>query len=57
MKHAPLIIDVHVFPAARRATLPAAAGELGFPPGAAACVNAYARATGTVHRRFPILES
>jgi hypothetical protein len=31
-------------------------GEIGLPPACAACVNAYARATDTVHHRFPILE-
>jgi isoquinoline 1-oxidoreductase beta subunit len=33
---------------------PGGAGELGFPAAAAAVANAYARATGTTPRRFPI---
>ena len=56
MEHAPPATVVHVFPAASGDPSPGGCGELGFPAGAAACVNAYARATGTVHHRFPILE-
>jgi isoquinoline 1-oxidoreductase beta subunit len=61
MNHTPLTIEVHVFPADPARAQPGGqgpggAGELGLPPGSAACVNAYARATGTEHHRFPILE-
>jgi isoquinoline 1-oxidoreductase beta subunit len=56
MNHAPPTCEVHVFPAGAGETEPGGAGELGFPPAAAACVNAYARATGTVPRQFPIGE-
>jgi isoquinoline 1-oxidoreductase beta subunit len=55
MRHTPLVIDTYVFPAGHNSE-PGGAGELGFPPAAAACVNAYARATGTKPRRFPIGE-
>jgi len=54
--HAPPTTVVHVFPAASGDPSPGGCGELGFPAAAAACVNAYARATGSVHHRFPILE-
>lgn len=56
MHHAPPTIEVHVMPAAPGAPTPGGCGELGYPPAAAACVNAYARATGKTYRRFPILE-
>jgi isoquinoline 1-oxidoreductase beta subunit len=55
MKHTPLKTEVYLFPA-REGGEPGGAGELGFPPAAAACVNAYARATGERPRRFPIGE-
>ena len=55
MEHAPLETQVHVFPATSVAE-PGGAGELGLPAAAAACVNAYARATRTAPRRFPIGE-
>ncbi len=55
MRHAPPTTAVHVFPAASGAE-PGGAGELGITAAAAACVNAYARATGTRPRRFPIQE-
>jgi isoquinoline 1-oxidoreductase beta subunit len=55
MKHSPLKTNVYLFPA-REGGEPGGAGELGFPPAAAACVNAYARATGERPRRFPIGE-
>jgi isoquinoline 1-oxidoreductase beta subunit len=55
MKHTPHDIDIYVFPA-QYDSEPGGAGELGFPPAAAACVNAYARATGIKQRRFPIGE-
>jgi isoquinoline 1-oxidoreductase beta subunit len=61
MDHTPKTIEVYVFPADPARALPGGqgpggAGELGLPPGSAACVNAYSRATGTQHSRFPILE-
>ena len=61
MNHTPKTIEVYVFPADPARALPGGqgpggAGELGLPPGSAACVNAYSRATGTQHSRFPILE-
>jgi len=56
MDHAPPATVVHVMPAAAGAPSPGGCGELGVPPAAAACVNAYVRATGQVQRRFPILE-
>jgi isoquinoline 1-oxidoreductase subunit beta len=55
MRHTPVSTTVHVFPAEADAT-PGGAGELGITAAAAACVNAYARATGKRPRRFPILE-
>jgi isoquinoline 1-oxidoreductase beta subunit len=56
MNHMPLTTEVFVFPAGSTSNEPGGAGELGFPPAAAASVNAYARATGTVPRQFPIRE-
>ena len=61
MNHAPLTIEVYVFPADPARAQPGGqgpggAGELGLPPGSAACVNAYSRATGTQPYRFPILD-
>jgi isoquinoline 1-oxidoreductase beta subunit len=55
MKHSPLSMKIHVFPAQPDGE-PGGAGELGIPAAAAACVNAYARATGNQPRRFPIGE-
>jgi isoquinoline 1-oxidoreductase beta subunit len=55
MRHTPPSTHVHVFPA-RSGAEPGGAGELGITAAAAACVNAYARATGTQPRRFPIQE-
>lgn len=55
MRHSPITTQVHVFPAEPGAE-PGGAGELGITAAAAACVNAYARATGTQPRRFPIQE-
>ena len=55
MRHAPTTTEVHVFPATPGAE-PGGAGELGIPAASAACVNAYARATGERPRRFPIGE-
>lgn len=54
IKHVAPTTEVFVFDAT--SDTPGGAGELGLPPGSAACVNAYARATGTEPRRFPILE-
>jgi isoquinoline 1-oxidoreductase beta subunit len=51
-RHSPPEVEVHVMPPTGR---PGGAGELGFPAAAAAVANAYARATGTSPRRFPIL--
>ena len=56
MNHAPPTTEVFVFPAGTTSEEPGGAGELGFPPAAAASVNAYARATGSVPRQFPIME-
>jgi isoquinoline 1-oxidoreductase beta subunit len=55
MNHTPPTTEVHVFPA-RSGAEPGGVGELGIPAAAAACVNAYARATGKRPRRFPIGE-
>jgi isoquinoline 1-oxidoreductase beta subunit len=52
MRHTPPQYSVHIMPSTAE---PGGAGELGFPSAAAACANAYARATGTRPRRFPIL--
>jgi isoquinoline 1-oxidoreductase beta subunit len=51
MANSPPQIDVIVMPPTGE---PGGAGELGFPAAAAAVANAYARATGTTPRRFPI---
>lgn len=51
MRHSPVQMEVHVMPPTGE---PGGAGELGFPAAAAAVANAYARATGTLPRRFPI---
>jgi isoquinoline 1-oxidoreductase beta subunit len=61
MNHSPQTIEVYVFPADPARAQPGGqgpggAGELGLPPGSAACVNAYSRATGTQPYRFPILD-
>ncbi|WP_436499006.1 molybdopterin cofactor-binding domain-containing protein [Actinokineospora sp. HUAS TT18] len=50
-KDAPLRLDVFVMPANGE---PGGAGELGVPAAAGAVANAYARATGTKPRSFPI---
>jgi isoquinoline 1-oxidoreductase beta subunit len=52
MRHSPPVIEVHVMPPSTGK--PGGAGELGFPAAAAAVANAYARATGTSPRSFPI---
>jgi isoquinoline 1-oxidoreductase beta subunit len=51
MADSPLAVEVHVLPPTGE---PGGAGELGFPAAAAAVANAYARATATTPRRFPI---
>lgn len=48
---APLHFEAHILPSRRE---PGGAGELGVPAAAGAVANAYARATGTRPRRFPI---
>ncbi|MFJ8039347.1 molybdopterin cofactor-binding domain-containing protein [Kitasatospora sp. NPDC096147] len=50
-RHSPLSFEAHFLPPSGP---PGGAGELGFPAAAAAVANAYARATGTSPRRFPI---
>ncbi|MFJ1967966.1 molybdopterin cofactor-binding domain-containing protein [Streptomyces sp. NPDC087903] len=50
-RHAPLHFEAHIMPSRRD---PGGAGELGVPAAAGAVANAYARATGTTPRRFPI---
>ncbi|MHC3474590.1 xanthine dehydrogenase family protein molybdopterin-binding subunit [Streptomyces sp. 7R007] len=50
-RHAPLHFEAHVMPSTRE---PGGAGELGVPAASAAVANAYARATGTRPRRFPL---
>jgi isoquinoline 1-oxidoreductase beta subunit len=52
MRDAPVEVEVHVMPPTGE---PGGAGELGVPAASAAVVNAWARATGTVPRRFPIV--
>jgi isoquinoline 1-oxidoreductase subunit beta len=52
MRHSPPEMEVHVMPPTTGT--PGGAGELGYPAAAAAVANAYARATGTSPRRFPI---
>ena len=52
MRHSPPVMEVHVMPPTTGK--PGGAGELGFPAAAAAVANAYARATGTSPRSFPI---
>jgi isoquinoline 1-oxidoreductase beta subunit len=54
MRHSPLEVQVHVMPPTGE---PGGAGELGVPAAAAAVANAWARATGSLPRRFPILDS
>ncbi|TPQ16511.1 xanthine dehydrogenase family protein molybdopterin-binding subunit [Streptomyces sporangiiformans] len=50
-RHAPLHFEAHIMPSRRD---PGGAGELGVPAAAGAVANAYARATGTKPRRFPL---
>lgn len=51
-RHSPPQMEVHVMPPTTGK--PGGAGELCFPAAAAAVANAYARATGTKPRSFPI---
>jgi isoquinoline 1-oxidoreductase beta subunit len=53
MRDTPVDVEVHVMPPTGE---PGGAGELGVPAASAAVANAWARATGTPPRRFPILE-
>jgi len=50
-RHSPLRFEAYLMPSTRP---PGGAGELGVPAAAGAIANAYARATGTQPRRFPI---
>ncbi|MBE8470374.1 xanthine dehydrogenase family protein molybdopterin-binding subunit [Streptomyces sp. 3R004] len=50
-RHAPLHFEAHILPTGGE---PGGAGELGVPAAAGAVANAYARATGTKPRRFPL---
>ncbi|MFC5213803.1 xanthine dehydrogenase family protein molybdopterin-binding subunit [Streptomyces coerulescens] len=50
-RHAPLHFEAHILPSRRE---PGGAGELGVPAASGAVANAYARATGTKPRRFPL---
>ncbi|MFI1725271.1 molybdopterin cofactor-binding domain-containing protein [Streptomyces sp. NPDC020489] len=50
-RHAPLRFEAHVLPTGGE---PGGAGELGVPAAAGAVANAWARATGTRPRRFPL---
>ncbi|HVK22107.1 MAG TPA: molybdopterin cofactor-binding domain-containing protein [Actinokineospora sp.] len=50
-RNSPPRLDVHVMPPSGK---PGGAGELGVPAASAAVVNAYAKATGTRPRSFPI---
>jgi isoquinoline 1-oxidoreductase subunit beta len=54
MDEAPFDMEVVIMP--DNEELPGGTGELGVPAATAAVANAYARATGTSPRRFPILE-
>ena len=51
-RQSPLELKIHIMPSDRA---PGGAGELGVPATAAAVANAYARATGTKPRRFPLI--
>lgn len=52
-RHVPIEWEVYAMPADGD---PGGAGELGVPPGGGAAANAYARATGTKARNFPIID-
>lgn len=53
MANSPFSIEVHLVSSSDQ---PGGAGELGYPAASAAMANAYARATGTSPRRFPIID-
>jgi isoquinoline 1-oxidoreductase beta subunit len=53
-RHNPKVWDIHVVPAQATGE-PGGVGELGISPAAGAVANAYARATGTKPRNFPIV--
>lgn len=50
-RNAPLHFEAHIMPSTAE---PGGAGELGVPAASGAVANAYARATGTRPRRFPL---
>ncbi|MFD7577133.1 molybdopterin cofactor-binding domain-containing protein [Kitasatospora sp. NPDC059811] len=50
-RHTPPAVEIHLMPPSGA---PGGAGELGVPAASAAVANAYARATGTSPRSFPI---
>ncbi|MFB8236597.1 molybdopterin cofactor-binding domain-containing protein [Kitasatospora purpeofusca] len=50
-RHTPPVVEIHLLPPSGP---PGGAGELGVPAASAAVANAYARATGTSPRSFPI---
>ncbi|MFF8770423.1 molybdopterin cofactor-binding domain-containing protein [Kitasatospora sp. NPDC015120] len=50
-KHSPPVVEIHLLPPSGP---PGGAGELGVPAASAAVANAYARATGTAPRSFPV---
>ncbi|SOE07421.1 isoquinoline 1-oxidoreductase, beta subunit [Streptomyces sp. Ag109_G2-15] len=50
-RHAPLVFEAHILPSTGE---PGGAGELGVPAASGAVANAYARATGTAPRSFPL---
>lgn len=50
-RHSPPVVEVHLMPPSGP---PGGTGELGVPAASAAVANAYARATGTRPRSFPI---
>jgi isoquinoline 1-oxidoreductase beta subunit len=50
-RHAPLHFEAHIMPSTAE---PGGAGELGVPAASGAVANAYARATGSRPRRFPL---
>ncbi|MFE6054492.1 molybdopterin cofactor-binding domain-containing protein [Kitasatospora sp. NPDC056446] len=50
-RHTPPVLEIHLMPPSGS---PGGAGELGVPAACAAVANAYARATGTNPRSFPV---
>lgn len=53
LRDSPPKLDIHIFP--ETTGVPGGAGELGVPAAVGAVANAYARATGTKPRSFPII--